>query len=213
MRNYKNIDKYISELSIDVYAQPSDEGHLQMATDVFNKWVRDLGVLNLLDIGCGADAFLQPLVYSAKILYGGISLGNDVVTAQNFEKRILDMDMSFLTYNDDVFDLVWARHVLEHSPMPLLTLMEWHRVSNHYLCLIMPNPAHFTFVGRNHYSVMDVQQAAWLLRRAGWEIVKYESVEQELRFLCEKRERISYEGYVEAPLSGKVHDYERDTYK
>lgn len=212
-RDYEHIDEYLEELAGDVYEQPTDEGHSQMAFEVLNNWIAPLDVATVIDIGCGADAFIEPFFKERNIYYAGVSIGNDAVTAKAAGKNVLNMDMSFLDFWDDVFDLVWARHVLEHSPMPLLTLMEWHRVSSHWLCLIMPNPDYFTAAGRNHYSVFSAHHIAWLLRRAGWKIIRHELVEQEFRFLCAKEPRIGYEGYAELPLSNAIHEYERDTFK
>ena len=92
-------------------------------------------------------------------------------------------------YNLKLVRLIWyfPRHSLEHSPMPLLTLMEWHRVARQYLMLIVPNPDYYTYIGKNHYAVMDKQQLSWLLRRAGWRVVAKDFSEfTELRFLCNK---------------------------
>lgn len=212
MRDYTHIDKYLNELAGDVYAQPFDDWHMQMSEDVLHQWIIGLGLESVIDIGCGATAISEPFFTENGIHYTGISLGEDAQTAQNFGKNVFDMDMSFLTFPDEVFDLVWARHVLEHSPMPVLTLMEWHRVARKWLCLIMPNPTHFTYVGRNHYSVMEPHHIVWLLRRAGWKIVQHQLLDMEFRFLCEKQPRISYEGYAEIPLSKQLHEFERDTF-
>lgn len=211
-RNYEHINEYLDELAGDVYSQPEDFGHTQMAIEVFDAWIAPLELDNVLDVGCGAEAFMERYFVNRGIAYAGISIGDDVVTAQAAHKNVFEMDMSFLTIVDDSINLVWARHVLEHSPFPLLTLMEWHRVSSHWLCLIMPNPEYFTDAGRNHYSVFSAHHIAWLLRRAGWKIVRHELVEQEFRFLCSKEPRISYEGYVAAPLSTAIHEYERETF-
>ena len=107
--------------------------------------------------------------------------------------------------------IIFSRHYLEHSPFPLLTLMEWHRVSKKYLCLVLPNPEYFTYVGRNHYAVMgDKTQIRWLLRRAGWKIIKRKYTEFEYRYLCEKKERIGYEGWAEIPLPTYIYENDRD---
>ena len=78
--------------------------------------------------------------------------------------------MSFLPYPDTNFDAIFARHILEHSPMPLLTLMEWHRVSKKYLILVMPAWEYWLIGGKNHYSMLHKDQLWHLMDRAGWEI-------------------------------------------
>ena len=42
-------------------------------------------------------------------------------------------DYNFLEYPDNSFDLVFSRHSLEHSPFPVLTLMEWYRVARDFM--------------------------------------------------------------------------------
>lgn len=212
-RDYEHIDEYLNELAGDVYPQPPDAWHTEAAMHVLNTWIAQLDLATVLDIGCGAEAFVEPFFKERNIYYAGVSLGDDYITARAADKEVYDMDMSFLDFWDDTYDLIWARHVLEHSPMPLLTLMEWHRVSSKYLCLIVPNPDYFTAAGRNHYSVFSARHIAWLLRRAGWKIVNYDPQEQEFRFLCRKEPRIGYEGYAELPLSTAIHEYERETFK
>lgn len=212
MRDYTHIDEYLNELAGDVYAQPEDEWHTQMTYEVLNQWIAGLDIVSVLDVGCGATAISEPFFREHGVIYMGISLGEDVDTARKLGKNVFDADMSFVDLTEGIFDLVWARHVLEHSPMPLLTLMEWHRIARKWLCLIMPNPTHFTYVGRNHYSVMEPHHIVWLLRRAGWKVVQHQLLDMEFRFLCEKQPRISYEGYAEIPLSKQLHEFERDTF-
>jgi SAM-dependent methyltransferase len=208
MRNWQHMDAYLDELSQDVYSQPVDRGHTGMIWDVFYKWIQGLGFTSVLDVGCGANAVAQSFFLGKE--YTGISLGDDAILAQGQGKNVLDMDMSFMDFPEDSFDLVWCRHTFEHSPVPLLTLMEFHRVAKTWLCLIVPNPNRFTWAGRNHYSVTEPRQLVWLLRRAGWKPEKIELNSEEFRFLCAKSPRVSYEGYAEAPLDHKIYAFERD---
>lgn len=55
--------------------------------------------------------------------------------------------------------------------MPLLTLMEWARVSKNWLGLVLPAPEWYTYTGHNHYSVMNMEQIKNLLGVAGWNIM------------------------------------------
>lgn len=210
MRNYVNIDKYLTNLAGDIYPQPS--GHDEHA--VFSKEIIDICMTHIkcdtvLDIGCGT-AFCQPMFEKWKTKYEGVALGEDVVEAHRLGRNVKEMDLHFLEYPDDSFQLVFARHVLEHSPMPLLALMEWHRVSSLYLLLVLPAPEHYGYIGRNHYSVLEKQQAKWLLRRAGWYVIKKQYTDTEYRFLCKKFDVIGYEGYAEIPLSPRVYEKDRD---
>jgi ubiquinone/menaquinone biosynthesis C-methylase UbiE len=81
------------------------------------------------------------------------------------------MDFTFLEYPDNYVDLIFARHSLEHSPMPLITLMEWARVSQNWLGIVLPAPEWYTYRGLNHYSVMNMEQIHNLLDVAGWNVM------------------------------------------
>lgn len=206
MRNYANINKYLDELKQDIYPQPFDENHLKMAHEVLDEFLPLINAKRVLDVGCG-DGFLQSDFEKRGNFYVGITIGDDVPWAN--KPNIQKMDFNFLDYSDDSFDLIFARHVLEHSPMPLLSLMEWHRVSK-YLILVVPCPGYWGYIGRNHYHVMDKQQVNWLLRRAGWKVTHRKYTTEEYRYLCMALPRISCEGWAEVPLDVSIYETDRD---
>ena len=193
MRYYNYIDKYLDELEQDIYEQPPDEWHTRQATDVINKWIPLLkDCHSVLDVGCG-QGFCLPIFTSLGISYYGITLGADYEEAPNQCWMIFEQDFSFIPWKDDTIDLIFSRHSLEHSPMPLLTLMEWHRVARKYLCLILPKPDYCGFKMPNHYSVLYLEQIEFLLDRAGWEIMwtDHDTTKEEYRFMCIKVPRIN----------------------
>ena len=212
MRNYNHIDQYLNELQKDIYPQPVDQQHTAWAHWVIRRFVKMFpNCQNVLDVGCG-EAFTQPYFEEFGIEYTGITLGRqDVMKAIVQNRNVFLEDFSFITFPENTFDLVFARHALEHSPFPLITLMDWHRVAKRYLCLIVPNPDYWTYVGRNHYSVMNKQQMRWLLRRTGWKIAWKHYNKYEFRYICKKHPRISYEGWTKAPLDNKIYEDERDS--
>ena len=64
----------------------------------------------------------------------------------------------------------------------------------------MPKPKYWTFIGRNHYSVMALSQCRFLLQRAGWKIWREDhSHHTEYRFMCEKVHRV-FDSEVKAEL-------------
>lgn len=91
--------------------------------------------------------------------------------------------MTFLPFDDNEFDLIFARHVLEHSPFPIITLMEWHRVAKKkgWMCLVAPAPHYWLSGGRNHYSIVPLKNLEWWLRRSGWEPVHYLAFDNRMR--------------------------------
>lgn len=192
-RNYSRIDGYLHELSNDVYPQPEDEGHLKMAMDVIDSWKEHIRTCRtVLDVGCG-EGFCQPLFESLGTSYTGVSLGDDLAVAWKHNRNVIQADFSFLEFPDNFFDFVFSRHSLEHSPMPLLTLMEWHRVGTKYLGLVLPKPDYWKFGGRNHYFVLSLNQVRVLLARAGWNPIRISmDKDNEYRVLCEKAVRPLY---------------------
>lgn len=211
IRDYSNFDAHLNSLSEDVYEQPEDEGHLQLAYDMIY-WMQAPSCHSVLDAGSG-DGFCQPMFENKGMAYVGICLGSDGDIGRTMGHTLINMDYTFTNFPENTFDLVFARHSLEHSPFPLLTLMEWHRISNKYLGLVMPNPSHYTFTGRNHYSVAWPTQIAWWLRRAGWRIIQAKLFNTEFWFVCEKRPVVSYEGWAKVPLAHKIYEFERDKLK
>jgi SAM-dependent methyltransferase len=168
MRNYGHIENFLDELLGDIYEQPEDAGHTKLAQEVIDFWMSRLADCHsVLDVGCGTG-FCQPMFEKHGIAYRGVALGKDVLVAQELNRNVTKMDFTFLDYPDKSFDMVFSRHSLEHSPMPLITLMEWARVSMNWLGLIVPAPEHYTFEGLNHYSVMNLDQLQVMAARAGW---------------------------------------------
>ena len=171
MRDYTHIDRYITRLYGDIYAQPEDVGHTRMAQKVIDFWASRMTTCHsVLDVGCGTG-FCQPMFERWGMKYQGVALGEDVVQAQSLGHNVRLMDFNFLEYPDDYVDLIFARHSLEHSPMPLITLMEWARVAKNWLGIVLPAPEWYTYTGLNHYSVMNMEQITNLLKVAGWSIL------------------------------------------
>lgn len=174
MRDFTNFDRYLDILLGDIYGQPQDPGHTALANEVIDLWGSRLAECKtVLDVGCG-EGFCQPMFEKYGIEYTGVALGPDVVNAKLQGRNVTKMDFNFLDYPDDSFDLVFSRHSLEHSPMPFMTLMEWHRVAKKWLGLVLPAPEHYTFVGQNHYSVVTLPQVQAMLPPTGWNPIWYD---------------------------------------
>lgn len=189
-RDFQHINEYLNELGQDIYPQPVDPGHLEWATEFIDFIQEKIGLegKEVFDVGCGVG-FVAPLFLKYGAYYSGVTLHPEDVSTSKHPTVIGLADFHFL--GDTTWDIVFSRHSLEHSPMPLLALMEWYRVSKKYLCLVLPSPNHFGEVSRNHYSVMSREQAGFLLRRSGWNILHEQSSVEEIRLICEKIERPS----------------------
>lgn len=171
MRDYRRVDHYLNVLLGDVYAQPEDAGHTALTKEFIDTRISRITTAhNVLDLGCG-EGFAQPMFEELGMDYTGICLGQDYVEATRKGRNVLKMDFSFLDFPDKSFDLLYSRHSLEHSPIPLLTLMEWHRVSRAFLAVCVPAPEHYTYRGINHYFVFNEEQLENVFDCAGWHVM------------------------------------------
>lgn len=172
MRDWTRHDSYLNKLTGDVYRQPQSEGHSSLAYKVINHWMSRLtDCKSVLDLGCG-EAFCQSFFEDLGVKYEGIALGEDYLFSKETGRNVRKMDFSFLEYEDSSFDLLFSRHSLEHSPIPLLTLMEWHRVSKQWLGLVVPTPDWYGVRNSpNHYFVLYLDQWENLLDNADWNVI------------------------------------------
>lgn len=171
IRDFENLQRYLTILEQDIYDQPEDTGHKGLFEKLYREWIKQIDYSSVLDVGCGTG-FAQDFFAQDGKNYMGVTLGSDAEVGAAAGRDIIKADFTFLNmFNDNEFDLVLSRHSLEHSPMPLLTLMEWNRVTSAYLCLVVPAPEHFGWVGKNHYSVMHREQVEAYLRRAKFDVV------------------------------------------
>ena len=164
MRDYNNLDLYLNKLRNDIYKQSPDPGHTEWARDAIRQLTpKEIRFGKVLDIGCASKFAEHFFVKWFGMQYEG----------QDF--FIDGSDFSFLSqYEDEEFELIFARHVLEHSPMPLITLMEWHRICKRYAIIILPAPEYWQVFGRNHYYVLPKDNWWNLFDVSGWKIVKEE---------------------------------------
>jgi SAM-dependent methyltransferase len=172
MRNFRNINKYLDSLALDIYPQPPDDGHTAWATEAIDAFFPYLpNCKTVLDVGCG-QGFCQSIFEKYGFEYTGIAMGEDVVEAKKIGKNVIEMDFSFLEWFENAsYDVVFSRHSLEHAPSPLLTLMEWHRVTKKYLVLVLPAPEYWQYAGRNHYFMLHEKQWENLFDVAGFTVV------------------------------------------
>lgn len=186
---WMELEKKLESLREDIYPQPMDSVHMRWtarAICMMKPQIPD--VRSVLDVGCGVGYAKKWFKRIGVPVYIGVTLGGDAQVARNRGLNVYEEDFHFLPWEHDTVDMIFSRHSLEHSPMPLLALMEWHRVSRRYLGLVLPNPNVWGWEGRNHYSVLRDTQAEFLLDRAGWNVImKDTELPEEYVYLCEKK--------------------------
>lgn len=197
------LDKFYQELiKNDVYEQPDESGRIEISKSIISEApISDLKTV--LDVGCGYG-YAQDLF---NMEYIGITASQkEYEEARKQNRPVLVMDFNCVRLGRE-FDLIFSSHSLEHSPFPLLTLMEWARVGKNLL-LVVPNPNHYGYIGKNHYSVSEPQQIRWWLRRAGWRVTWNKDTATDLAFFATREARLGSEGWSE--LSNKVYEADRD---
>jgi SAM-dependent methyltransferase len=99
---------------------------------------------------------------------------------------VYQMDMSFVEFPDATFDLVWARHSLEHSLFPYYTLHVLASVLKpgglFYAEVPAPDTSANHQTNRNHYSYLTRSSWLSLFQRAGLRVV--ESYDIEISLAC-----------------------------
>lgn len=186
--------EFLKSLEADTYPEPPSAGHDAITADVLPGVVArvaasktDVGEpLSVLDVGCGQGVALMHFA-KADCRAHGITT-NEVdyhaclkLTRENlawcFAKMVAHkQDMHDIGFADEQFDLIWARHVLEHSPAPLFALHEFKRVLRPggwlYIEVPMPMTACRHETNQNHYSVLTCSMWQSLIQKAGFTLVE-----------------------------------------
>ena len=207
MNNYTNFDRYLSQLQQDIYPQKQDMAHTAWALDSLAMIPPDVEVI--LDVGCG-EGFLKEPIEAQERVWNGLTLGKRdwEVGRKKGRSGLYHGDFTFTNFQDGMFDMVYARHALEHSPFPILTLMEWHRIAAKYLLLIAPAPEFWGYIGQNHYAVGNEDQVWWWLRRSGWKIFRRKYLRtDDARFLVTYRPEEEDRDTVEHPGAPMIVEY------
>ena len=178
MRDYSRYDAFINSSYQDVYPEPPSEPATRitkMAIEtLWNEGILKPG-MKVLDIGCGQGVALQQFADLGLIPFG-CALGADQQICQSKGYSVYELDQNFLTFEDQSFDFLWCRHVLEHSVAPLFTISEYYRLTRTggyvYVEVPAPDTAAHHEANVNHYSVFG--HSAWmsLFSRRGFTICR-----------------------------------------
>lgn len=169
---------FVNKIESETYPEAPSFIHSEITGKVLDNLLPQYQInqnARILDIGCGQGPALNIFRDKGYRSTVGVTLNDeDVRICRENGHDVRKMDQSFLEFPDSSFDLVWARHVIEHSIFPYFTLAEFARViaSGGTLYLEVPAPEtschHET--NPNHYSVLG--RGAWvsLLGRCGFKV-------------------------------------------
>ncbi len=155
-----------------------------------------LSVRTVLDAGCAG--ITRPWWHDHGYEWRGLTLPRDAhkLLAQGIPVDVADV--ASMPYGDGAFDLVYASHVLEHSPMPLVALLEIRRVAK-FLAFAVPRWPR----GKEepyHYSVAPREMWQQWLDVSRWAIVADFSGSRDFEFLCIHPSDATALDAVKAPL-------------
>ncbi len=168
----EHFNKHLEELKKTVYHEPKFAYHEKMIDSAMGHFVKNGSFTNALDVGFGTGHSLLKFK-ELGIKATGITLDEGEYKDAHFlgyDVRL--MDMNFLDFEDGSFDLVWCRHALEHSVMPLIALMEFKRVLGKVGFLYVEVPSHMIHLeNANHYSMFTDEAWQALFRKAGFKLL------------------------------------------
>ncbi len=173
MRDYTRFQQHLETLSKTVYREPKIDYHEKIMDSAFDAFVKNGSFKDVLDVGFGTGYSLEKFK-KLGINPIGITLDNNELQGAlllHYDVRL--MDMAFLEFEDKKFDLVWCRHAIEHSAMPMIALMEFKRVlkDGGHLYLEMPSDNVVHLDNANHYSLFS--DTAWqsLFNKVGFRLL------------------------------------------
>jgi SAM-dependent methyltransferase len=168
-----HLQQHLETIRKTVYKEPRFDYHEKLIDSAFDTFVKKGSFKDVLDVGFGTGYSLEKfkaLGINAK----GITLDEDERKAQHFLGYDVHlMDMAFLDFGDKTFDLVWCRHAIEHSVMPMIALMEFNRVlkDDGHLYIEVPQDEAVHVDNPNHYSMLSDRSWQSLMRKAGFKLL------------------------------------------
>jgi ubiquinone/menaquinone biosynthesis C-methylase UbiE len=159
-----------------VYSEPDSDIHRMVMDHMIPKFVSEYSLdsnKKILDIGCGQGYGMVKFAEIGCTDVSGLTLSKeDAAAARDRGFSVIEEDMSFQSATDSTYDVLFARHSLEHSPYPLLTLLEFYRIlkTGGIVYIEMPSPqcARDLESYDNHYAIMGPRQWRALMTRAGF---------------------------------------------
>lgn len=169
-------------LNSHIYAEGDTEYHKTLTTQMTQTYVDPLDLPKeavILDLGCGPGYFLDEMKERGYTNLTGVTLSQgDIDICEAKGHTIKKYDLSFLPhqagYHDESVDFIFLRHALEHSPFPIISLIEYNRVLKQggkmYIEVPAPDTERKHEFNLNHYSVLGSTQLMALLQRTGFTI-------------------------------------------
>ena len=171
--------QFLEKIAAEVYPEAPSALHTQITAKAIEHLFAAYTVAGqalVLDVGCGQGVALQHFVERGCRPVGITLNTTDLEECRRQGYTVAQMDQSFLDFEDNTFDLVWARHIVEHSIFPYYTLTEFARILKPGGLLYLEVPGAETSckheLNRNHYSILSHTMWCSLLERSGFTIAE-----------------------------------------
>lgn len=175
-----------------IYSEGDSQFHKDLTTQIVTQIVDPLNLPKdaaILDLGCGPGYFLDEMKERGYTNSVGVTLSpDDIKLCESKGHTIKKYDLSFLPqkdgYDDESIDFIFLRHALEHSPYPVISLMEYNRVLKQkgklYIEVPAPDSERKHEWNLNHYSILGKEQLSALLHRCGFDIDTFGEIKFDL---------------------------------
>ena len=205
--------EFIRARAAETYPEPSSPGHDQITAQILPEVCKGLPKgFSVLDVGCGQGVAFPHFMAAGTGAVTGITTNDtDLKAAAKWCHEndpgcfccVSKCDMHDIvdTFPPEKFDLIWARHVLEHSIAPPFVLWEFFQALKPggllYCEFPEPDTSCFHESNQNHYAVFGERAWQHLLLKADFEIKQAYKWELQtgagpdvyFGFLCRKPER------------------------
>lgn len=180
----EKLEAFLKGSASTAYAEPQSDLHTQITKQAWARVKPQIPeglVTSVLDVGCGSGLAIEMFTAEGYDVFAITCVPEEHEAVGNRlpYAAVALMDMHEIGYHVDGFDLIWMRHVAEHSPVPAFLLQEAHTAlrDGGFLYLEVPNPdtacGHDTISNCNHYSVLGDRMWASLLIKAGFSVIDY----------------------------------------
>jgi len=161
--NYKIIEKYIEKFSEEILSQPINNHEGWACELVYREFLEPLEIESVIELGAGAGTLLY--MFPETMTRHGLSKGNE-------QQGYIEGDMNTPPVEDNAYDLVIARHTVEHSLMPMIMLCEMARITKKYALVVVPTCTKDIAEMINHYAVFTLITWRAMFMKAGFNVVK-----------------------------------------
>jgi SAM-dependent methyltransferase len=186
LERYRTLHEFIQRrITEDVYPEYPDAIHTRVTHEAIERidarW--PLRGKRVLDVGCGQGLALEKFAAYGAIATG-LTFGEDFEACRRKGFDVREMDMSFLDFPAASFDLLWARHSLEHSLFPYFTLDGFVTALRPGGLLYVEVPAPDTSANhqhnKNHYACLTRSTWVSLFGRVGLETLEAKDLDVQL---------------------------------